>query len=56
MGSKEVIFAIASLVIGGGVGYFWSMTRPGDGIEMVAGISVIAIVLVYFSLHSMSKH
>ena len=56
MSGKQALFAIVSVIIGGGLGYFWSYSRPGDSIEMVAGLSVIAIVLVFFSLNSMSKH
>ncbi len=56
MGSKEAIFIIVSIIIGGGLGYFWNQTRPQDGIEIVAGLSILATGLLYFSLHSMSKH
>ena len=56
MSGKQAILAFASIIIGAGLGYFWSMSRPQDPIEIVAGISVLAIVLVFFSLTSMGKH
>jgi|GEM_PF-3085515 len=56
MAGKEIVYALASLIIGGVLGYFWHMSRPQDPIEMVAAISIVAIALIYFSLHSMGKH
>ncbi len=56
MAGKELVYAIASLVIGGALGYFWSTSRPQDSVEIVIGISILAIGLIYFSLHSMGKH
>ncbi len=56
MSGKQAILALISLIFGVGLGYFWNMSRPQDPIEIVAGLSVLAIALVYFSLHSMGKH
>lgn len=56
MAGKEIIYALASIILGGVLGYFWSVSRPQDPIEMVAAIAIIAIALVYFSLNSMGKH
>ena len=56
MSGKQAVLAILSLIIGGGLGYFWQMSRPQDGIEIVVGVSLLAIVLVFFSLNSMGKH
>ena len=55
MSGKQVVLALASIIIGGGLGYFWHMSRPDDAIEMIAGISILAIALVFFSLNSMGK-
>lgn len=56
MSGKQAIFALAAIIVGGVLGYFWQTSRPQDSIEIVAGVSIIAVGLVYFSLHSMSKH
>jgi len=56
MAGKEIVYALASIILGGVLGYFWSMSRPQDPIEMVAGISIVAVALIYFSLSSMGKH
>jgi len=56
MSGKQALFALVSFIVGGGLGYFWSMSRPQDPIEWLVGISILAIVLVFFSLNSMSKH
>jgi uncharacterized membrane protein YfcA len=56
MSGKQAILALASIIIGAGLGYFWSMSRPQDPIEWVVGLSILAIALVFFSLTSMGKH
>lgn len=56
MSGKDALLAIIAIIAGSGLGYFWSMNRPQDPIEVVAGISILAILLVFFSLHSMGKH
>lgn len=56
MSGKQVVLVILSLIVGVGLGFFWSTSRPQDPIEIVAGLSVLAVALVYFSLHSMGKH
>ncbi|MBD3397628.1 hypothetical protein GF412_00655 [Candidatus Micrarchaeota archaeon] len=56
MSGKQAILAIIAIIVGAGLGYFWNLNRPEDPIEIVAGLSFLAIVLVYFSLHSMGKH
>ncbi len=56
MSGKQALLAIISIIVGVGLGYFWSVTRSQDPIEIVIGVSVLAIVLVFFSLTSMGKH
>ena len=56
MSAKKAVIAILSIIIGVGMGYFWHMSRPQDGIELVIGLSLLAIGLVFFSLNSMGKH
>ena len=56
MAGKDAIFAILSVIIGAALGYLWSTTRPHDSIELVAGITIVAIVVIYFGLHGMGKH
>ena len=56
MSGKQVVLVLLSIIIGVGLGFFWNLSRPQDPIEIVAGLSVLAIALVYFSLHSMGKH
>ncbi len=56
MAGKEIVYALAAIIIGGVLGYFWHMSRPQDPVEMVVGIAIVAIALVYFSLTSMGKH
>ncbi len=56
MSGKQVVLALASIIIGGGLGYFWRMSRPQDPIEMVVGISILAILLAFYSLNSMGKN
>ncbi|MBD3390098.1 hypothetical protein GF415_04085 [Candidatus Micrarchaeota archaeon] len=56
MSGKQALFALVAIIGGGVLGYFWQTSRPQDSIEIIVGVSVIAVGLIYFSLHSMSKH
>ncbi len=55
MSGKDVAIALLAILIGGGLGYFWHTMRPADGLEIVIGVSIIMIPLVYLSLSSMGK-
>jgi hypothetical protein len=55
-GVKDVVVAILAIAGGLGLGYFWTTNRPEDSIEIVAGITVAGIALIYFALISMGKH
>ena len=55
MSGKQALLAFISIVVGAGLGYFWTLSRPQDPIEWVAGISILAVILVFFSLNSMGK-
>lgn len=55
-GAKDAVVVILALAGGVGLGFFWNSLRPADPIEIVAGISVLAVALVYFALISMGKH
>jgi RsiW-degrading membrane proteinase PrsW (M82 family) len=56
MSGKQAILAIIAILVGSGLGYFWNVNRPQDPIEIVVGVSLLAILLVFFSLQSMGKH
>ena len=55
MSGKKFALAVISIIVGAGLGYFWHMSRPQDGLEIVVGISILAIALLFFSLNSMGK-
>ncbi|MBN2121690.1 hypothetical protein JW721_01355 [Candidatus Micrarchaeota archaeon] len=55
-GLKDAAVVILSLAGGVGLGFLWNSMRPADPIELVAGVSVISVGLIYFALISMGKH
>ncbi len=55
-GGKNAVLAILALAGGIGLGYFWTTSRPQDGLEIVAGVSIISVALLYFALLSIGKH
>lgn len=55
MSGKDAALAILAIIIGGGLGWFWHYMRPADGLEIVIGVSIVMIPLVYLSLHGMGK-
>ncbi|MEM4272270.1 MAG: hypothetical protein QXH30_01660 [Candidatus Bilamarchaeaceae archaeon] len=55
MSGKDAVLAILSVIIAIGLGWFWHYMRPADGWEIVAGVSIIMIPIVYLCLRSMGK-
>lgn len=55
-GAKSAVVVILAIAGGLGLGYFWSTLRPTDGLEIIAGVSVISVGLIYFALISIGKH
>lgn len=55
MSGKDAAVAILSIIAGAGLGYFWHYMRPADGLEIVVGVSLVMIPVVYLCLHSMGK-
>jgi hypothetical protein len=54
-GFIEVARALLALAVGAAVGYFWQMTRPEDDFIIVAGVTLVSIVVLYFLLKSIGK-
>lgn len=55
-GLKDAVVVILAIAGGVGLGFFWNSMRPADPLEIVAGVSVISVALIYFALISMGKH
>lgn len=55
-GGKDAVLAILAVILGAGLGYFWHITRPADGILILIGVSIVCIGLVYVSLRAMGSH
>lgn len=51
----NAVRAAVAIVVGAGIGYFWRMTRPGDDILTVAGVTIVSIVLLFLLLKSIGK-
>ena len=55
-GGKDAVVAILAILLGAGLGYFWHITRPADGLLMIIGVSIVCIGLVFISLRAMGSH
>lgn len=51
----NAVRAIVAVAVGAGIGYFWKMTRPGDDILTVAGVTIVSIVLLFLLLKAIGK-
>ena len=54
-GLMSAVKLLISIVVGGGLAYFWSTLRPEDTIEVLAGVGVVTALAAFTSLYFMGK-
>ena len=53
----DAVRAIVAIVVGAGIGYFWSMTKPlgmGDLLTVV-GVTLVSMVVLFVLLKAIGK-
>ncbi|HNT60399.1 MAG TPA: hypothetical protein PKJ97_00285 [Candidatus Bilamarchaeaceae archaeon] len=53
----NAVRAVVAVVLGAGIGYFWSMNPPlgMNDLPTVIGVSLVSIIVLFFLLKSISK-
>ena len=46
---------IFSLIIGGGIAYFWTQLRPDDDFNTLLGVGIVGTIASFISLYFLTK-